>query len=554
MGHVLNYDKLKPYILLLLTGLLAFFAGEGLFKVMAERSLGSILRHNTATIAVLFILFAFYNENFSPAIFISSKRDFPSLRQAALIVLLAVVLGIIVFFYSRIGVIYWGIILFIMLCLGWSIFFIFSEKPFYAFFLFWLMYPFLYFMQNESIKLGFERPVIFDDLMIPFSSVCILLLFACSILANLNKKTLFKNDNLRLIYWFILLSVPSIFFSVNPMKSAAYFMFDIIVPVMYLIFALGAIKNREQIGRAVQTVLFSLAIFIFMTTYFFMRNSQPEDGLGLYESKGAMITFGQLASFSLIALPFSFALYKITHKKAYLLLLLGFAALGVLSDTRSVALGLLLIILLMFLFSKIAGSKKIFIALVILFCLFFMLFLSYTLEIGVEIRHRLFETFVQLKEGVDINEITDRVEIWDSALRMLNDHPVMGIGAGMWPDYAFLYSSREYAAEYEGYAPAFYYSLDAHNFFLDLYLKYGVLPLLLFSYFLWHIFKKCFRAYKKETVNTSKRLLMASCISLLGWVIMSMFGERFYNGNIVSGIFFWTLIAFILKSIETKEA
>ncbi len=69
MIRTLNYDKLRHCILPLLIGLLAFFAGEGIFKVMAERTLGSILRHNMATLATLAILLAFYNENFIPAIF-----------------------------------------------------------------------------------------------------------------------------------------------------------------------------------------------------------------------------------------------------------------------------------------------------------------------------------------------------------------------------------------------------------------------------------------------------------------------------------------------------
>jgi O-antigen ligase len=556
ISRTINYEKIRPCILVLLTALLAFFAGEGIFKVMAERTLGSILRHNLATIAVLFILFAFYNENFIPAIFNLKKIDLPSIKQAAPLVVFAVVSGIAVSVYGGLDIIYGGIIFFIALCLALSVFFIFSDKPFHAFCLFWLAYPFLYFIQTQGGSLGFVRPVIFDDLLVPFSSVYILILFCCAVLANLKKGTLFKDSNLRFIYWFILLAIPSLFFSKNPMKSAAYFAFDTIVPIMYFIFALNAIKDREQIGRAIQAILFSLLILIFITVYFFMKSGYEGGGLGLYESKGAMITFGDLASFSIIMFPFSFALYKITNKKSYLFLLPVFTALAVLSDGRSVALALLSVILLLFIFSKIDLPKKIFIAAVILVCLLFMLFLSYTLEIGVEIRHRLFSTISQLREGVDINEVSSgRVEIWGSALRMIKDHPIMGIGAGMWQDYAPLYKSREYMAHYEGYAPFFYSSIDAHNFFLDLYLKYGVLPVLLFSYFLFNILKKCFRAYKKETDNNAKRFIMASYISLLVWLILSMFDYRFYNyqvGTVLLGLFFWSIIGLSLKSVEMR--
>jgi len=553
--HVLT-DKIRGYILFSLIGLFAFFSGEGIFKVMAERTLGSILRHNIATIAALFTLLAFYSENFIPLFFNVKKVGLPSIKQAAPLLLFAVVLGIAIVVYSGFGIIYGGIILLIALCLGLSVFFIFTEKPFNAFCIFWFMYPFLYFVQTQGGSIGVERPVFFDVLIVPFSSVYVLLLFCCNILANLKKGTSYKDDNLRFIYWFIFLSIPSLFFSKNPMKSSVYFAFDIIAPIMYFMFALNAIKNREQIGRAIQAMLFSLLVFIFITTYFFMKSGHEEGGLGLYESEGAMMQFGELASFSVIMFPFSFVFYKITNKKVYLFLLLIFAVLGVLSNVRGVALALLSAILLLLIFSKIDVPKKIFIVSVVLACLLLMFLLSHTLELGVETSHRLFLTISQLKASTDMNEISGgRWEIWESALRMIKDHPIMGIGAGMWQDYAFLYKSREYTAYYPGYGYSFYYSVDAHNLFLDLYLKYGVLPLLLFLYFLFNILKKCFRAYKQEADNNAKRFIMATYISLIAWLVISMFDYRFYSyqgGTVLSGIFFWSIIGIFLKSLEMR--
>ena len=555
MIPTLTYDKLRPYILPLLIGLLAFFAGEGLFKIMAERSLGSILRHNVGTIAILAILFAFCNENFIPSIFNLKKVGLPSIKQAAPLAVLAVVAGITVF-VGGLDIIYGGIIFFIVLCLGLSVFFIFSEKPFHAFCLFWLAYPFLYFIQTQGPSIGFERPIIFDDLVVPFSSVYILILFCSSLLVNLKKGTLFKNANLRLIYWFILLAIPSIFFSKNPMKSTAYFSFDIIFPLMFFIFALSAIKTRQQIQGALQFILSSLLIITLITFYFFMRRG-PEAGiLDLYSAEGAMIPFATLASFAAIMFPLSFIFYKITHKKIYPFLLLVFAMLVVLSNSRNSMLVLLFAALLLFIFSRITVSKKIFIVSLGLVCLLCAFFLSFTLDIGVQTRNRLLLTFSQLREGVDINEISSgRMEIWGSALRMIKDHPIIGIGAGMWQDNAFLYQSKRYVTDNPGFAPSYYSSVDAHNFFLDLYLKYGVLPFLLFSYFLLNMLKKSSAAYKKETDNTMKRFIMASCVSLLVWLVLSMFDYRFYYyqaGTVISGLFFWILVVFVFKSIDTQ--
>ena len=556
MIRALTYDRVKPYILPVLISLLAFFAGEGIFKIMAERSLGSIVRHNVGTIAVLAIIFLVCNEGIIPAIFDLKRTGLPSINQAAPLALFAVVAGITVSVYGGLDIIYGGIIFFIVLCLGLSVFFIFSEKPFHAFCLFWCMYPFLYFIQTQGGSIGFERPVIFDDLVVPFSSVYISILFCASILANLKKGTLFKDSNLRFIYWFILLSIPSMFYSQNPMKSTAYFAFDIIVPVMYFIFALSAIKTRQQIESAVKFILLSLLIISSITIYFYMRSGQAEGALDLSAAEGAMIPFATLASFAAVMFPMFFMFYKITRNKIYPFLLFAFAMLVVLSDNRNSMLVLLFSCLLLFLFSKIAVSKKVFIVSVGLVCLFFAFFLSHALGIGVEIRHRLFFTISQLREGVDINEISSgRWEIWESAVRMIKDHPIMGIGAGMWQDNAFLYQSREYMSNLPGRGYFFYSAVDAHNFFLDLYLKYGVLPVLLFSYFLLNMLKKCSAAYKKETDSNAKRLIIASFISLLVWIVLSIFEYRLYIywlGTVLPGIFFWTLTVFVFKSVDTQ--
>jgi hypothetical protein len=76
---------------------------------------------------------------------------------------------------------------------------------------------------------------------------------------------------------------------------------------------------------------------------------------------------------------------------------------------------------------------------------------------------------------------------------------------------------------------------------------------------LFNILNKCFRVYKKETDNPKKRFIMVSCTSLVVWLAISMFEYRFYiyfAGTLLPGIFFWTLMVFVFKSIEiqAKEA
>ena len=124
-------NKIRTLVFFLLVAFLAFFAGQALFKVMAERSLGGILRHNLGTIGVLALIFAFCNQGFISGIFNLRKDDTVSLRQIVFAVLFSIFSAVIVLKYNYYGIIYGGITLFILLCLGLSIFYIFSQRAFY---------------------------------------------------------------------------------------------------------------------------------------------------------------------------------------------------------------------------------------------------------------------------------------------------------------------------------------------------------------------------------------------------------------------------------------
>jgi len=150
----------------------------------------------------------------------------------------------------------------------------------------------------------------------------------------------------------------------------------------------------------------------------------------------------------------------------------------------------------------------------------------------------------------------DKGEIWGSAIRVLKDHPIMGIGPGMWEDYAFLYQSKLYESDKLGYGYYCYYSIDSHNFFLDMYLKYGVLVFLLFICFVFYIIRKYFASNKYEGVHKRGGLILTCFISLLVWIFLAMFDYRFYHyqfGDISQGLFFWSIIGIFLKSIEMRS-
>ncbi len=544
--------KIRTLVFFLLVAFLAFFAGEALFKVMAEPSLGSILRHNLGTIGVLALIFAFCNQGFISGIFNLRKDDNLSLKQILFAVLFSISLGVIVFNYSYFGVIYGGIALFILLCLGLSIFYIFSKKTFYSLCIFWCVLPFIYFMQTQGGNLGFER-VVYKGLAIPFSAFYISVLFFAFITANLKNRELFANKNFRFAYWLILLSIPSLFFSDMPVKSCVYFSLDMVVPIMFFIIMMLVLKNREQIDKVVQFMLFSVLTFILISFYFY--------GMDMHKTTHQVSTFlvlpSSLAGMAMLVLAFTFLKYKASNNKLYLGLSLLFIALAIMCNRRSAAIGLIVMFAMFFILSNIPRVKKVQSFIIILICICLLIGIFAGLGIHPAIEHRLITTFEMLRGGVSLDKISSgRVEIWDSAIRMIKDHPIMGIGAGMWQDYAFRYNSKLYTHYYPGYGYSFNYSIDSHNFFLDLYLKYGIFTLVLFVYFLFYTFKKSLLLCRKEADEGIRRLAMGSCIGLSVWVCFAIFGWRFYSfggGTLIQGFLFWSLVVIIFKCAEISE-
>jgi len=554
--RTINYEKIRPYILVLLTALLAVFAGQGIFKVMAERTLGSILRHNIATIAVLIIVFAFCNEGFILSLI--KFKGLANIPKKQLIIgsVFAVLLGAAVLNHGEFDIIYGTITMFILVSMGLAIYYIFSGKSFYALCLFWCAYPFIYYIQTEIEEIGFHK-IVFNDLTVPLPSIFISILFVAYILARVKGSNLFLNKRFSsFAFLLIFLSMFPIFFSKNHSKSIVYFIFDMIIPLMYFAMMISAVKDKEQIKKAIKFILFSLTTFSLIVLYFYLRREEREPAFNIYGAEMIMSP-GILAFLMAMVLPFSLLLSKIENRTIYSLLSAFFIGFIIVSNSRTPAIGIIITIGSFFLLSSRNSIKKLWSIIAFVVCLALIFFVIHSFNVFPEIRHRVIETVSELQDGVSFDVIfSGRVEIWESAIRMIKDHPIMGIGPGMWEDYAFLYKSKLYERYKPGYGYSIYYSIDAHNFFLDMYLKYGVIVFLLFICFIFYLIRKYITSNKYDGAHKKDGLILTCFISLLVWIFISMFDYRFYLyqfGDISQGLFFWSIIGIFLKSIEIHE-
>lgn len=202
-----------------------------------------------------------------------------------------------------------------------------------------------------------------------------------------------------------------------------------------------------------------------------------------------------------------------------------------LSMSQGAWIGLIFAEILLFVFGdkKIRKSISIFILiLVVLFSVF---------SIHSIITGNRFLDFFYTRLDMNSNSKIDRIYIWRSSLKMFLDHPITGVGLGVfsleYPNYV-LPGARETVVSF------------AHNLPLNLLAESGILGFLSFFSFLVYIYKKCISTLKLSKDNLPLVLLSS---------LTAYMGHQLFDGTMWSlhvGIIFWMLVAFILNFNEKR--
>jgi len=125
-----------------------------------------------------------------------------------------------------------------------------------------------------------------------------------------------------------------------------------------------------------------------------------------------------------------------------------------------------------------------------------------------------------------------RLRIWKGALRMLADHPVLGVGF-----LAFGQFITQYAPINR--------PMDAHNMYLRVACELG-LPGLLVFLCLWGIpFYMAWGLYRQTQEPFSKALALGLMASLVSIIVVNVFGSRFFREELVG--LYWILVGIIVR-------
>lgn len=155
---------------------------------------------------------------------------------------------------------------------------------------------------------------------------------------------------------------------------------------------------------------------------------------------------------------------------------------------------------------------------------------------------RFKSTFDPYEENVAI-----RASLYKSALRMVRDHPFLGVGIGNYE-----YRHKAYRVKIPG-QDRYPEDMNTHNSYLQYVSELGLPGLGIFLAMLFYIFRQAFRLFKTTADGYLRGLSLGLIGSFTAFSIHSLFDNCFYTIRLSSIFWFLVGIMMALKSANTRE-
>jgi len=562
--------NVKKIILYGLIFLFAYSISGAVFSIMTERTLGSVFRNLMATTPylVLIILFSIFDvRKFSFASLVPNIHSKINLnlflKRYSLIILLTVLIGLFsVNNLIHIASLNVTIILAVIVSLLSAFYFFISEKPFYGIVMFLLAYPFLYFLQMNHKDLGFDTyPLIISDTRIPLSILYLLIIFFFFFISKDQKRTRYISNNTRgfvtLSVIFILIPIVSTIFAIKPFNSSIHYIYGVLIPFMYFYILIKSLKNIKELKIFIIVLVFFVSFYELFALYYRYQAAGLSAVTNFYGGQYSIEFLGYYPTILPPLIVLQIALFNLLTgwKKILIsLLILLFITLAVTSNVRSVMLELIVIGIVFLYYNRINSTKKIYVSVIVLLCLVIPI-LYFQNFIEVVLLHRVGITVQELSLGESIiNVSSKRIQIWQSAIEMIRDFPILGIGPGMWHKHIPQYSYAQYFHTDKFGNLVRYYSADPHNIYMSIWLNFGIAGLVFFFVILYKAVKMGIRNIKDSSSNLVNIISVASYAALIGLIFSSFFTEKVIGfsdqPNMIFVLVFWSNIAIILKLNE----
>lgn len=149
-----------------------------------------------------------------------------------------------------------------------------------------------------------------------------------------------------------------------------------------------------------------------------------------------------------------------------------------------------------------------------------------------------------LKKAANSALDESRIKLWKTALQMIKNHPILGVGNG---NYVSLYNS--YIKKYPKLEYADYRNFPCHNSYLKIESELGIVGGISFASLLISIFVKCYKAIKVNEYKF-KNFFIGFFASIAAFYFMNLSDNLFFVPKVV--IYFW-IFAALADSFSVKK-
>ena len=306
-----------------------------------------------------------------------------------------------------------------------------------------------------------------------------------------------------------------------------------------IFFIFSYLVQKEEDAK---TIIYLMGVnLILIGTWSFYHQYDLSQGNHEIRFDGITMQSNQMGSYYANYFCFLLGIFFIYGKGFLKKLFFGIGAFGILvglfiTQSRGAVLALAGSILVFFLLK----NKKSFI-LIVGIIVFLTLNIQY-LPRGISERFQ--HTVVNQSDGLTSGgeyeaSAQTRILLWKGAMRMIIDHPILGVGYGMFNTYSYQYS---HGSEIDASAVM---NRDPHNGYLKIATEMGIPTFVVFIYLLFTMFKISIKGFIESPTLFWKIMSIAGACEITSLVISNMFGSRFIS-MVLTG-YIWALMAILLK-------
>lgn len=403
-----------------------------------------------------------------------------------------------------------------------------------------LIYIFIALLPIVPDKLKYKNIPISTDLLL---GVIIILFLLKSLLIGKNRRRFFDSikdffHDYSLVFMFILflvmlISVSYAYDKHMALKETARFLSYICL--LFMLKYNGNTKKANEIFIKLYVVICSYLCLYGIVQYF--------TGFGLNgKFTGYKYTKERVAAS--LNNPNSFAAFLILGFFPIFMLMLN-------EKKKSKKLFLLLVCSLMVVNIIFTGSRNALIGFFIGFLMLVILYsrkIIYYLLVLIPTAFIIPQTRVRILGLSDSTQNNSRIKLWETAIKMIKNNPIFGVGNG---NYVSLYDT--YVKRYPELVYPDYKEFASHNSYLKVQSELGIAGTVSFISFLYFAFKKVYDYIKVSTDNMFKSFFTGFLASFAAFLVMNLSDNLFFVPKATT--FFWLLFGICqsLQFIDTKK-